>query len=101
MTTVDLQNPLHRSLGVLVDGFIEIVRPLNLERPYVMICNEDYIALDLPFNKIGSYLYGTAIHMHPILGNIVIMKERGEELEGLTEGEIYEITRSLELIKSI
>ena len=85
--TTEVSQPLYKSIGNLVDGFIEIVRPMNLQRPYVMICNEDYCALDLPFNTLGSYMYGTQIHGHPVLGNIVIMKEKGDELEGLHEWE--------------
>lgn len=86
--TVEVQKPLYKSIGQLVDGFIEIVRPINLQRPYVMICNEDYCALEMPFNILGSYMYGTQVHGHPVLGNIVIMKEWGDDLEGLHEWEI-------------
>ena len=86
--TVELTQPLHRSLNELVGGWIEIVRGMNMKRPYLMICNEDYCNLNLPGNFLGSYFYGTQIHGHPVLGNIVIMKERGEELEGLDDIEI-------------
>lgn len=88
ISVVEVTQPLHRSLGELVGGWIEIVRGMNMKRPYVMICNENYCYLDLAGNFLGSYIYGTQIHGHPVLGNIVIMKERGEGLEGLDDIEI-------------
>ena len=40
-----------------------------------MIVNEDGLNLGLPVNTIGSLLYGTQEHGHPIVGNAVVMKE--------------------------
>lgn len=94
IATVDVSKPLHKSVGELVGGFIEVVRPINMNRPYVMICNEDYCALELPFNYMGSYFYGTKDHGHPVLGNIVIMKEQGEDLIGLSNEEIQIVTET-------
>lgn len=54
----------------LVGGYIEIVRPAHLRRPYVMIVNEDGINLGLPINNTGSLLYGG-----PIVGDVLILQE--------------------------
>ena len=94
--TVKVEQPLYKSIGSLVDGFIEIVRPINLPRPFVMVCNEDYCALELPENILGSFMYGSHIHGHPVQGNIVIMKERAEDLEGLTEWEVNQLKDAFE-----
>ena len=92
--TVELSQPLYKSIGTLVGGYIEVVRPMNMKSPYVFICNEYYRTLDLPLNWLGSYFYGTQIHGYPVCGNIVIMKEHDEDLTGLDDAEIQIVTES-------
>lgn len=62
---------LHK-LQSMVGGFIEIVRPQYLKRPYVMIVNEEGLLRDLPVNNTASLLYAG---ITPIVGDVVIMKE--------------------------
>lgn len=71
----DFGEPLYQTIGEAVGGYIEIVRPRGLERPMVMIVNEEGKLNDLPINILGSSLYGTAQHGEPIVGDIVIMQE--------------------------
>lgn len=85
---IELEKPLHRSAGEFVGGYIEIVRPRGLKRPYVMIVNEEFLLQGLPKNEIGCYLYQTHLHGAPILGNFLIMKEQGPELVGLEDAEV-------------
>lgn len=104
--TVELGEPLHRSLGALVGGWIEHVNPVGLQKPYCMFVNEDYIAEGLPINVIGSFLYGTQEHGHPICGNIVIMKdgidEEGEwDVVGLTDQEIDYLEITMKVIRKV
>lgn len=61
------------SLQEIVGGYIEIVRTMGLDGSLVMVVNEDGLNLKLKPNLIGSVLYGTPAHGHPIVGNIVIM----------------------------
>lgn len=80
--------PLYKTVGNDVGGYIEIVRPKHLPRPYVMIVNEEGLLLRLPWNMAGSLLYGEGI-----AGNIVIMREGftedGEpDILGLEEDDI-------------
>ena len=84
----EFQKPLHRSTGEVVGGFIEHVRTRRLGKPYCMIVNEDFINLGLPINPVGSYLYETETHGHPICGNIIIMKEFEDDYADLTPDEI-------------
>ncbi len=87
----DFDQPLYKSIGNVVGGFIEIVNPIGLKQPFVMIVNEDGLRLELELNAVGSVLYGTLAHGHPIVGDIVIMKrgytEEGPDIVGLEDQE--------------
>lgn len=73
--------PLYKTVGQTVGGYIEIVHPRGLPHPYVMIVNEEGRIIDLPINETGSALYGYALHGEPIMGDVVLMKE------GMRNGE--------------
>ena len=75
MRVQEFSEPAHLSIGDAVGGWIEIVCPVRLKRPYCMIVNEEGVLLNLPINSFGSYLYGTDYHGNPILGDIVLVKE--------------------------
>lgn len=93
MRMQEFSEPTYKSIGDAVGGWIEIVRPVRLERPYCMIVNEEGALLNLPMNMFGSFLYGTGYHGNPILGDIVLLKEGinsdGEhDILGLDEQDI-------------
>lgn len=93
MRVQDFSDPAHKSIGEAVGGWIEIVRPVRLKRPYCMIVNEEGVLLNLPINSFGSFLYGMDYHGNPILGDIVLLKEGidsdGEpDILGLNEQDI-------------
>ena len=93
MRVQEFSEPAHKSIGEAVGGWIEIVRPARLERPYCMIVNEEGVLLNLPINSFGSFLYGTDTHGWPIAGDAVLMKEGynsdGElDILGLDERDI-------------
>ena len=90
--------PLHRSAGELVGGYIEIVRPRRLGKPYIMIVNEEFLLQGLPVNPVGCYLYATDKHGHPICGNIIIMKEYGDDIIDLDQDEIEDIEDIMKFI---
>ena len=95
MYTKEFGQPLYKTVGEAVDGWIEVVHPRGLKRPFCFICNEEGLIRDLPLNPLGSLWYGAIQHGCPIAGNIVVMKEDyvGEELDivGLTDKEIAQI----------
>ena len=70
----DFGAPLYKTVGEAVGGYIEIVHPMGLVDPLVMIVNEEGLLKELPENLLGCLLYGTHMHGHPIVGNIVVMK---------------------------
>ena len=91
----EFSDPLYKTVGSAVGGYIEHVKPARLRHPYCMIVNEEGRMLDLPLNYVGSYFYGTDQHGEPIVGNIVIMKDgyRGGEpdIVGLNDVEAEQI----------
>ena len=91
----EFSDPLYKTVGSAVGGYIEHVHPMRLARPLCMIVNEEGRLLDLPLNYVGSYFYGTDQHGEPIVGNIVIMKDgyRGGEpdIVGLNDVEAEQI----------
>ena len=93
MRVQEFLEPVHKSIGEAVDGWIEIVHPVRLGRPYCMVVNEEGLLRNLPMNVLGSFLYRTDIYGSPIVGDIVLLKEGinsdGEyDLLGLTEQDI-------------
>lgn len=93
MWVQEFSEPAYKSIGEAVGGWIEVVHPMRLKRPYCMIVNEEGMLRNLPMNAFGSYLYGTDTHWSPIVGDIVLLKEGinndGElDLLGLTELDI-------------
>lgn len=91
----EFSDPLYKTVGSAVGGYIEHVKPARLRHPYCMVVNEEGRLLDLPLNYVGSYFYGTDQHGEPIVGNIVIMKDgyRGGEpdIVGLNDVEAEQI----------
>lgn len=91
----EFSDPLYKTVGSAVGGYIEHVKPARLRHPYCMIVNEEGRLLDLPLNYVGSYFCGTDQHGEPIVGNIVIMKDgyRGGEpdIVGLNDVEAEQI----------
>lgn len=93
MRVQEFSEPAYKSIGEAVGGWIEIVHPMRLGRPYCMVVNEEGLLRNLPMNAFGSFLYGTDTHGSPIAGDIVLLKEGinsdGElDLLGLTEMDI-------------
>ena len=61
------------TLQCIVDGFIEIVRPRGMTRPYVMVCDEEGALKpdrENRFNPFASAFYGA-----PIYGTVVVCME--------------------------
>lgn len=96
----DFAEPLHRSLGEAVGGYIEVVHPLGLSSPFLMIVNEEGQLKDLPLNIVASYLYGQSI-----VGSAIIMKEgivHGEpDVVGLSNANVSYMQRILRLLKGL
>lgn len=92
----DFGEPLHKTLGEAVGGYIEVVR---LAGPYRMIVDEEGLLKDYEVNPMASYLYNG----NYIVGNAVIMKEGyvdGEpDIVGLNDVESEGFMRDLKAIQ--
>lgn len=101
----EFSDPLYKTVGSAVGGYIEHVKPARLRHPYCMIANEEGRLLDLPLNYVGSYFYGTDQHGEPIVGNIVIMKDgyRGGEpdIVGLDDSEVERVKYTISTLMSM
>lgn len=101
----EFSDPLYKTVGSAVGGYIEHVRPARLRHPYCMIVNEEGRLLDLPLNYVGSYFYGTDQHGEPIVGNIVIMKDgyrNGEpDIVGLDDSEVERVKYTISTLMSM
>lgn len=91
----EFDDPLYKTVGTAVGGYIEHVRPMRLACPFCMIVNEEGRLQNLPVNSIGSFLYGADQHGEPIVGDIVIMKDGyrdGEpDIIGLEDAEVEKV----------
>ena len=91
----EFEQPLYKTIGEVVGGYIEVVHPRGLESPFCFICNEEGLLKGLPLNPIGCIWYGTADHGYPIMGNIVVAKEgwtdEGPDIVGLLDDEVEKI----------
>ena len=75
---------------------IEIVHPKGLDRPYLLVIDEEGLLKDKPaVNFIGSYLYKTQEHGNPIVGEVLIMQDidtnSGPDIGFLTEDQAWYI----------
>lgn len=98
---VTLTKPLHRSAGAIVNDHIEVVRPINLKRPYVMICAESGLLKEMPINYVASYLYGAHHHGHYIVGDVIIMREDGTDLVGLEDLELLRLQAQMSALWAV
>ena len=98
----EFNSPLYKSIGEVVDGYIEVVHPRGLDEPLNMIVNEEGLIKRLPFNPVGSLFYKTHEHGNPIVGNIILMQDgfiNGEpDIVGIDEDYIDNILEQVESI---
>ena len=67
--------PLYRTAKEVLGGYMEIVYPRGLNRPYLMLCNDEGLLQGLPVNIFASDVYCAREGGYPIVGNVIIMKE--------------------------
>jgi hypothetical protein len=104
---LDVKEPLHETIRTALGGYLEVVRPKRLPQPYCMIVDEEWIIKNLELNPIGCYFYETDLHHQPIVGDIIIMREKktfdGIVFSGLEDSDIgflmKDISQLTELFK--
>ncbi len=75
---------------------VEVVRPMGLESPRVLIVDEEGLLKERPvINFLGSWLYETQRHGNPICGDCLIMEEYetadGLELGGMPKADALKL----------
>ena len=77
-------------------GFPEFIHPQRLPQPFAIAVDEIGLYKDLPVNPIGSWLYQTDIHGHPIVGDLLILKDimtnDGPDISWLDESDILALS---------
>lgn len=87
----DFNEPILETAEEVVGDWVEMVRPLGLPGHLILVDENGYMK-NWTTNVVGSMFYGTQFHGHPIVGDIVIVKEQGsKEPKGLTDDEIQKI----------
>ena len=81
-------------------GSIENVYPRGLKEPYMMVVDEEGLLKDQPIiNFLGSYLYETQKHGHPIVGTVLVMQRvmtwDGPDIGGIPEEEAMALAVSI------
>lgn len=104
MYVKEFGDPLYKTVGEVVGGWIEKVSPVGLPEPFCFVCNEEGLLQNLPINVTGSAWYGTFVHGQPIVGNIVVMKlgfyEGERDIVGLEDDDIQRIKTMVTEIRS-
>jgi hypothetical protein len=98
VTIVDVLGDVYISLREQLKGWPEKVRPRGLPHPYCMMVDEDGRLKELPFNPVGSELYGYSSHGSPIVGDIYLMIEkRVGEVSPLMDEDIQNLSFVIDL----
>ena len=83
--------PTLEDLQALVGGYIEVIptRITRTENGPMMVVNEEGKLLGLPRNDIATFLGCSATHPLEdyIVGDVVLVLERGEDLKAMTLGQ--------------
>lgn len=85
-SVVDVNNikDLQNAIG---GGLVEPVKTRKLwdyfKAPVLMLVDEEGLLKDLPLNFFGSTMYGTLVHGCPIVGDLILVLEVGEQWTGL------------------
>ena len=88
----DFGEPMHKTVGAVVGGYVEHVLPMYLAEPFCLLIDEEGKLNHKPINPVASAWYSP---VDPIVGTVVVMKDGyvdGErDIVGLTEGECNKI----------
>lgn len=79
----------------VIGGWPEHCHPRLLPEPLCMFVDDEGLRKDLPINVVGCFLYETLAHGHPIVGTIVILKDEGPNIVGLSDEELNHLCTKL------
>ncbi len=76
----------------VLGGWAEIVKPMRLSSPYIVLVDEEGLIKQKDINPIASYLYQSDVHGSPIVGKVLVAKIRYEVVRGLEPEDIKVLT---------
>lgn len=94
----ELKEPYWENIQKEVGGLIEIVPNFtDYLDGYILLCNEEGLLKGLEPNFLATYITGnlSEFDWNIIVGDVVLVKDLGEEIEGLTDVEVSKVTKKL------
>ena len=91
---VDLQEPLYLSVKDQIGGYMEVVHPRGLPKPYVLLVDDEGRLKDLEINGLASAWYGDLICGPAVIMQIG-MTDEGPDILGLDSSQVAEVTTFL------
>ena len=103
ISVIDVNFNDFRSIQRAIGGHFEKVHTQLMADDFhdpsvIMLVDEEGLVKELPLNRVGSTLYGTARHGNPIVGDLIFAQVRGDDIvapddvEGLKERLLHTFT---------
>lgn len=87
--------PLYKTLGQTVRGWIEVVQIQRLPERYLMIVNEEGLLLSMDSNPIAGWLYAGGYIAGPAVILQRVWTEDGPDIGLLTEEDVDDVKARL------
>ena len=91
----EYSEPLYKTLGETVHGWIEVVQVLRLPERYLMIVNEEGLLLSMDSNPIAGWLYAGGHIAGPAVILQRVWTEDGPDIGLLTEEDVEDVKERL------
>lgn len=90
--------PLYKTLGKTVHGWIEVVQIRRLPERYLMIVNEEGLLMGLQSNPIAGWLYAGGFIVGPAVIVQRVMTDDGPDIGLLTEDDVEDVRARLHMM---
>lgn len=92
VSIIDVDFDDFRSIQKAIGGHFETVRTQLMadyfkDPSVIMLVDEEGLVKELPYNAVGSALYGTPQHGCPIVGDLIFARVDGEDIVALDDSE--------------
>ena len=92
VSLIDIDFDSYREIRSVIGGHFETVRTKRTASYFgspdiIMLVDEEGLLKRLPMNVFGSFMYGTAEHGHPIVGDLILAKVVGEDITAPDDAE--------------
>lgn len=92
VSVIDVNFDDFRSIQQAIGGHFETVRTQLMvdyfkDPSVIMLVDEEGLVKELPYNAVGSALYGTPQHGCPIVGDLIFARVDGEDIVAPDDSE--------------